>query len=104
MDSPIRSHMKVGLIHFMAYPSTIDGEGPILETLKKVLVDDYFDAGFASMEIDEQTLRALALAGVVYEYRRAKKRAAAPADGGRRNLNWKFNGRRLSLRSFQTRG
>jgi sugar phosphate isomerase/epimerase len=36
--------MKVGLIHFMAYPSTIRGEGPILETIRKIAVDDYFSA------------------------------------------------------------
>lgn len=36
--------MKVGLIHFMAYPSTMKGEGPILETIKKIAVDDYFNA------------------------------------------------------------
>jgi hypothetical protein len=26
------------------YPETIKGEGPILETLKKIAVDDYFNA------------------------------------------------------------
>jgi sugar phosphate isomerase/epimerase len=36
--------MKVGLIHFMAYPDTMRGEGPILDTLRAILVDDYFDA------------------------------------------------------------
>lgn len=44
MIQPIKKYMKVGLIHFMAYPETIKGEGPVLETLKKILVDDYFDA------------------------------------------------------------
>lgn len=34
--------MKVGLVHFMAYPSTIKGEGPIVETIRKVALDDYF--------------------------------------------------------------
>jgi len=28
----------------MAYPATIKGEGPILETLRRIIVDDYFDA------------------------------------------------------------
>jgi len=28
----------------MAYPSTIKGEGPIEETIRKIAVDDYFDA------------------------------------------------------------
>jgi len=36
--------MEVGLIHFMAYPEVMRGEGPILETLKNILTDDYFDA------------------------------------------------------------
>jgi sugar phosphate isomerase/epimerase len=34
--------MKVGLVHFMAFPSTIKGEGPVEETIKKVALDDYF--------------------------------------------------------------
>jgi len=36
--------MKVGLVHFMAYPATIKGEGPVLETIKKMALDDYFTA------------------------------------------------------------
>lgn len=40
----MKKYMDVGIVHFMAYPSTIKGEGPILETLKKIAVDDYFDA------------------------------------------------------------
>ena len=44
MKESIYKYMKVGLIHFMAYPATIKGEGPILETVKKIAVDDYFNA------------------------------------------------------------
>jgi len=36
--------MRVGLVHFMAFPSTIKGEGPILETVKKLALDEYFTA------------------------------------------------------------
>jgi len=43
MNESMRRYMKIGLIHFMAYPQTLKGEGPILETLKKIVVDDYFD-------------------------------------------------------------
>ncbi|MCG8540008.1 MAG: sugar phosphate isomerase/epimerase [Clostridia bacterium] len=39
----IKKYMKVGIVHFMAFPSTIRGEGPIVETIKKVAADDYFD-------------------------------------------------------------
>ncbi len=43
MNEPIKKYMNVGLIHFMAYPDTIKGEGPIKETVKRILEDDYFD-------------------------------------------------------------
>jgi len=36
--------MKPGIVHFMAYPETIKGEGPILETLREIALDGYFDA------------------------------------------------------------
>lgn len=43
MQESIHAYMKVGIIHFMAYPNTMKGEGPILETVKKIALDDYFD-------------------------------------------------------------
>jgi len=43
MNESIRSYMKVGLIHFMAYPAVIKGDGPIEETFRKIAIDDYFD-------------------------------------------------------------
>jgi sugar phosphate isomerase/epimerase len=42
MNTPLYKFMRVGLIHFMAFPTTIKGEGPILETIRKIAVDDYF--------------------------------------------------------------
>jgi sugar phosphate isomerase/epimerase len=44
MNEPIAKYMKVGLIHFMAYPETMRGEGAIEATLKKIAVDSYFQA------------------------------------------------------------
>lgn len=44
MNDPITKYCKIGLVHFMAYPATIKGEGPIEETIRKVAVDPYFDA------------------------------------------------------------
>ncbi len=44
MVESMHKFMKVGLIHFMAYPSTMKGEGPVYETIKKIAADDYFDA------------------------------------------------------------
>lgn len=44
MNESIYKYMKIGLIHFMAYPDTIKGEGPVLETIRKIALDDYFNA------------------------------------------------------------
>jgi len=44
MNEPLYKYMKVGLVHFMAFPATIKGEGPVLETIKKMALDDYFTA------------------------------------------------------------
>jgi sugar phosphate isomerase/epimerase len=44
MNESIHKFMKVGLIHFMAYPSCMNGDGPIEETIRKIALDDYFDA------------------------------------------------------------
>lgn len=44
MRESIHKYYQVGLIHFMAYPETMKGEGNILPTLSSILKDDYFDA------------------------------------------------------------
>jgi sugar phosphate isomerase/epimerase len=44
MNESLHKYMKVGLVHFMAFPSTIKGEGPIVETIRKLAIDDYFTA------------------------------------------------------------
>jgi len=37
-------YMNVGTIHFMSFPEVMKGEGPILETLEKILTNDFFSA------------------------------------------------------------
>lgn len=44
MIEPIRAHCHVGIVHCMAFPETASGEGPILETMERILGDDYFTA------------------------------------------------------------
>ncbi|MDR2649262.1 MAG: sugar phosphate isomerase/epimerase [Clostridiales bacterium] len=45
MKDSIHKYFRVGLISFMAYPANMRGEDPyILEVIKKVARDDYFDA------------------------------------------------------------
>lgn len=44
MIEPIAKCFHIGVIHPMAYPEVMKGEGPILETLGKILKDEYFGA------------------------------------------------------------
>ncbi len=44
MNESMNQYMKVGIIHFMAFPSTMKGEGPVAETVKKIALDPYFNA------------------------------------------------------------
>jgi sugar phosphate isomerase/epimerase len=44
MDGQLKEYMRVGLIHFMVFPEVIRGEGPVTETLQKILDDDFFNA------------------------------------------------------------
>lgn len=55
MTESMYKYMKVGIIHFMVYPSTIKGEGPILESLKKVAIDNYFNAIEITWIKDDET-------------------------------------------------
>lgn len=72
MNDSIHKYMKVGLIHFMAYPSTIKGEGPIVETVRKIVVDDYFDAIELSWikdpEVRRQVVKMLAPSHMTVAY------------------------------------
>ena len=44
MKESLQSYMKVGIVHFMAFPEAMKGEGNILETVKKIANDDFFSA------------------------------------------------------------
>lgn len=46
MNESIYKYLKVGLIHFMAYPDTtkFNEQKNLVESVKRVLVDDYFNA------------------------------------------------------------
>lgn len=44
MNESMYKYCKPGLIHFMAFPATMKGEGPIVETVKRIACDDYFTA------------------------------------------------------------
>lgn len=44
MKESMYSYFKPGIVHFMAYPATIKGEGPVYETIKRFVCDEYFEA------------------------------------------------------------
>ena len=44
MDRPWANYCTMSIVHFMAYPSTITGEGPIAESVSRIAEDIFFDA------------------------------------------------------------
>ncbi|RNC29651.1 MAG: hypothetical protein AWM53_00268 [Candidatus Dichloromethanomonas elyunquensis] len=44
MKDSIYEYMKVGVVHFKAFPECVNGTGPIVETLRKICEDDFFTA------------------------------------------------------------
>ncbi len=38
------NYLKLGLVHFMAFPQCMKGDGPIFETIERVVCDDFFEA------------------------------------------------------------
>lgn len=43
MRQPMKKYFRTGLVHFMAYPFAMTGEGEIERSVRRVLEDDYFD-------------------------------------------------------------
>src|SRR5690606_37599829 len=42
MNESLYKYMKVGLVHYRAYPTTIRDEESIVETIRKLAIDEYF--------------------------------------------------------------
>lgn len=72
MKESMHKYFKIGTIHFMSYPQTLKGEGPIVDTLQKILCDDYFDAveltWIKSDEVRHQVHTMLEEAGITVCY------------------------------------
>ncbi|MGC8972006.1 MAG: sugar phosphate isomerase/epimerase family protein [bacterium] len=49
-----QKYFKPGIIHFMAFPQTMRGEGPILETIEEIVSDEFFSAIEISWIKDEK--------------------------------------------------
>ena len=44
MNEPLSHYARVGIIHFMLWPQTMSGDGPIVETIERLAADSDFDA------------------------------------------------------------
>ena len=55
-----RKHAAIGIVHFMAYPDTIRGAGPIIKTVSEIAEDPFFDAIEIGHIEDVNTRRATA--------------------------------------------
>jgi sugar phosphate isomerase/epimerase len=42
MDTHWSAYLNLSIVHFMAYPETMKGDGPILETVEKIANDEFF--------------------------------------------------------------
>jgi sugar phosphate isomerase/epimerase len=57
MKDPWQSHLRLGIVHFMAFPECLAGDGPQFETLQEICFDPFFDAVDVG-PIDDAGLRA----------------------------------------------
>lgn len=63
MDGTIHDYARVGIVHFMAYPACMGGEGPVLESISRIANDPCFEVIELTRIKDHQTrakVRALA--------------------------------------------
>ncbi len=44
MKGDLQQYMQVGIVHFMAFPQTMGGDGPIIETVNQIITDDFFSS------------------------------------------------------------
>jgi sugar phosphate isomerase/epimerase len=72
MNGSIYRYMKLGIVHFMAFPSTMGGSGPILETVGRIAEDAYFNAieltWIKDVEIRKQVKKILDASNMTVAY------------------------------------
>jgi sugar phosphate isomerase/epimerase len=44
MQESWHRYLRLGIVHFMAFPAVLRGEGPIVETVKQIASDEFFTA------------------------------------------------------------
>lgn len=60
MNTPLRKFMRLGLVHWMAFPEVAAGDGPIVETVMEVARDDFFEVLEVSWIHDPDARRKVA--------------------------------------------
>lgn len=72
MQESMKKYFKTGLVHFMAYPFAMTGEGAIKATIRRVLEDAYFDyielTKINDSEVREQVAQMARQSGVGIAY------------------------------------
>src|SRR5215467_11158113 len=62
MKDPWHSYLQLGVVHFMAFPECLNGEGPQFDTLRVLCHDEFFDAvDVGPMADDAQRRKCAAL-------------------------------------------
>lgn len=59
MKESLHDYIKVGLVHFMAYPSCMVGEGPIVETLSHLAQDPFFEVMEVTHAKDPEVMKQM---------------------------------------------
>lgn len=57
MNIPLHHCLRPGIVQFMAFPATMKGEGPLLDSYRAILADDYFEVIEVSWIKDPETRR-----------------------------------------------
>jgi sugar phosphate isomerase/epimerase len=61
MQEPWSRYLRLGIVHFMAYPAVMKGDGPYVETLREIAADPFFTAVEVGWVNDEEQRRQAAL-------------------------------------------
>ncbi len=86
MEKHWSHYCTLSIVHFMAFPNTIGGEGPILETVTKIAEDPFF-AGIEIGWIKDPEVRAKAKAVLENSHMKVGHGAQSALLLGKHNLN-----------------
>lgn len=57
--TPWQKYMQLGIVHFMIYPQLLRGDGPIVETARRIAADPFFEVLEVGLVNDPAALSAL---------------------------------------------